>query len=76
MSSENFDLLLGAWLGHFEDGFHFVLDYLYPFLAYDKTEQLSRLDPESALCGIQPQSEFTQPLEQLSQIEKVFLLGL
>ena len=54
MSSEASALLLSAWLGHLKDGFHLVGVHLYLLLAYDKVEQLSRLDLESALCGIQP----------------------
>jgi len=41
----------------------------------DETEQFSRLDPEGALGGIQSQLVLPQPLEQLPQVDEMFLLS-
>ena len=50
---ETSNLLFGARLRHIKNGLYLFEVHLYLFLLYEETKQFSRLDPESALGGIQ-----------------------
>ena len=75
MPQETSNLLLGTRFWHLEEGFYLFRVHLFSFLTYDETQQFSRLDPEGALRGVQPQLILPKPFEQPLQVDEVFLLS-